>query len=57
MQITTTTLARAAGLAAVASGALFVAVQVRHPQITLDFVQSTEWTVRQGIAQLATHMT
>ena len=49
MQITTTTLARAAGLAAVASGALFIAVQVRHPEITLDFVQSTEWTVRQGM--------
>jgi hypothetical protein len=49
MQITTTTLARAAGLAAVASGALFVAVQVRHPEITLDFVQGTQWTVRQGM--------
>ena len=49
MQITTTTLTRAAGLAAVASGALFVAVQVKHPEITLDFVQSTEWTVRQGM--------
>ena len=34
MQITTTKLTRAAGLAAVASGALFIAVQVRHPEIT-----------------------
>ena len=49
MQITTTTLTRAAGLAAVVSGALFVAVQVKHPEITLDFVQSTEWTVRQCV--------
>ena len=49
MQITTTKLTRAAGLAAVAAGALFIAVQVRHPEITLDFVQSTQWTVRQGM--------
>ena len=49
MQITTTTLTRAAGLAAVAAGALFIAVQVKHPEITLDFVQSTQWKVRQGM--------
>ena len=49
MQITTTKLTRAAGLAAVAAGALFIAVQVKHPEITLDFVQSTQWTVRQGM--------
>lgn len=49
MQITTTKLTGAAGLAAVAAGALFVAVQVKHPEITLDFVQTTEWRVRQGM--------
>ena len=49
MQITTTRLTRAAGLAAVAAGALFVAVQVKHPEITLDFVQGTQWRVRQGM--------
>ncbi len=49
MQITTTQLTRAAGLAAVAAGTLFVAVQVKHPEITLDFVQGTQWTVRQGM--------
>ena len=49
MQITTTTLTRGAGLAAVASGALFIAVQVRHPEITLDIVTTTQWTVRQGM--------
>ncbi len=49
MPITTTTLTRAAGLAAVAAGGLFVAVQVKHPEITLDFVQGTQWTVRQGM--------
>jgi hypothetical protein len=49
MQITTTTLTRAAGLAAVAAGTLFIAVQVKHPEITVDFVQSTQWKVRQGM--------
>ena len=49
MQITTTKLTRAAGLAAVAAGTLFIAVQVKHPEITLDFVQSTQWKVRQGM--------
>ena len=49
MQITTTTLTRAAGLAAVAAGALFIAVQVKHPEITLDFVQTTQFKVRQGM--------
>ena len=49
MQITTTKLTRAAGLAAVASGTLFIAVQVKHPEITLDFVQTTQWQVRQGM--------
>ena len=49
MQITTTKLTRAAGLAAVASGTLFTAVQVKHPEITIDFVQTTQWTVRQSM--------
>ena len=48
MTVTTTTLTRAAGLAAVAAGSLFVAVQVKHLEITVDFVQGTQWTVRQG---------
>ena len=49
MQITTNALTRAAGLAAVAAGALFIAVQVKHPEITLDFVQTTQFKVRQGM--------
>lgn len=49
MPITTTKLIRAAGLGAVASGLLFTAVQVRHPEITLDFVTTAEWKVRQGM--------
>lgn len=49
MQITTTQLTRAAGLAAVASGLLFTAVQVKHPEITLDFIATTQWKVRQSM--------
>jgi hypothetical protein len=49
MQITTTKLTRAAGVAAVAAGILFIAVQVKHPEITLDFVQGTQYKVRQGM--------
>ena len=49
MKFTTTKLTRAAGLAAVASGLLFIAVQVKHPEVTLDFVTTTQWTVRQGM--------
>ena len=49
MPITTTRLTRAAGLAAVASGLLFIGVQVKHPEITLDFVTTTQWKVRQGM--------
>lgn len=49
MEITTTQLTRAAGLAAVAAGTLFIAVQVKHPEITLDVVRSTEWEVREGM--------
>jgi hypothetical protein len=49
MQITTTKLTRAAGLAAVTAGTLFIAVQVKHPEITLDFVQTTQFKVRQGM--------
>ena len=35
MPITTTKLTRAAGLAAVAAGLLFIAVQVKHPETAL----------------------
>jgi hypothetical protein len=49
MEITTTKLTRAAALAAVTAGVLFIAVQVKHPEITLDVVQTTQFTVRQGM--------
>ncbi len=49
MPITTSNLTRAAGLAAIAAGVLFIAVQVKHPAITLDFVTTTHWKVREGM--------
>ncbi|WP_421740653.1 hypothetical protein [Cellulomonas sp.] len=52
MSITTTTLTRAAGLAAVAAGLLFITVQINHPQLDADFVTTTEWHVRQGMKVL-----
>jgi len=48
MTITTTTLTRAAGLAAVAGGLLFVAVQVKHPLLDVPFTTTTEYAVREG---------
>ena len=42
MTITTTTLTRAAGLAAVAGGLLFIAVQIKHPLLDVAFTTTTE---------------
>ena len=47
MTITTTTLTRAAGLAAVAGGLLFIAVQIKHPHLDATFTTTTEYAVRE----------
>lgn len=47
MTITTTTLTRAAGLAAVAGGLVFAAVQVKHPHLDAAFTTTTEYAVRE----------
>lgn len=52
MTITTTTLARAAGLSAVAAGLLFIGVQINHPQLDAAFAATTEYTVRQSLKVL-----
>ncbi len=52
MTITTTTLTRAAGLAAVAGGLLFIAVQINHPHLDAAFVTTTDYTVRQTMKVL-----
>jgi hypothetical protein len=52
MTITTTTLTRAAGVSAAAAGLLFIAVQVKHPDLDLSFATTTEFKVRQGMKVL-----
>ena len=47
MTITTTKLTRAAGLAAVAGGLLFIAVQINHPHLDATFATTTEYAVRE----------
>lgn len=49
MSITTTKLTRSAGLCAAAAGLLFLGVQINHPHLDVDFVTTTEWTVRQSL--------
>jgi hypothetical protein len=46
MTITTTGLARAAGVSAAVAGLIFIAVQVNHPPMDLASVASTDWLVR-----------
>lgn len=46
MNVTTSSLFRAAGAAAATAGAIFVAVQVNHPAVTTFDTETTEWVVR-----------
>ncbi len=46
MTITPTGLTRAAAVAAVAAGTVFIAVQVRHPHLDATTIQTTEMAVR-----------
>jgi hypothetical protein len=52
MTITTTTLTRAAGVAAVVGGLLYIGVQIKHPNLDLALVTTTEWKVRQTMKVL-----
>ena len=54
MTITTTKLTRAAGLAAVAGGLLFIAVQIKHPHLDAAFTTTTEFAVRESMKILMT---
>jgi hypothetical protein len=49
MTITTTALTRAAGLSAVAAGALFIAVQIKHPALDATVATTTEYVIREGM--------
>jgi hypothetical protein len=46
MTVTTTSLTRAAGVSAALAGAIFIAVQIGHPAMNVDSVETTEWVVR-----------
>lgn len=46
MNVTSTGLTRAAGVAAAVAGSIFVAVQVNHPAESAFDTQTTEWVVR-----------
>jgi len=46
MNITTRNLTRAAGLAAAAAGAIFIAVQINHPPMDSFLTDTNEWVVR-----------
>ncbi|MGY1696781.1 hypothetical protein ACI780_17935 [Geodermatophilus sp. SYSU D00814] len=50
--ITPSVLIRAAGVAAIAAGALFVGVQIGHPPLDLDFITTTEAAVRNTVKVL-----
>jgi hypothetical protein len=52
MTITATTLTRAAAGAAVAAGAIFIGVQLKHPELTVAGVNTTEWVVRSSLKVL-----
>ena len=52
MTITPTTLFRAAGVAAVAAGLIFIGVQIGHPHSDVTNVTTTEWAVRNSLKVL-----
>ena len=52
MTVTPATLTRAAGLAAVGAGAIFIGVQFAHPELTVAGVNTTEWVVRSSLKVL-----
>ena len=52
MTITPTTLTRAAAVAAVAAGLIFIGVQINHPHSDVTSVTTTEWAVRNSLKVL-----
>ncbi|HWI00278.1 MAG TPA: hypothetical protein VNT27_08095 [Propionibacteriaceae bacterium] len=52
MTITTTSLIRAAGAAAVVAGLIFIGVQINHPHSDVTAVTTTEWAVRNSLKVL-----
>ena len=56
MTITTTTLTRAAGVAAAVGALLYIGVQVKHPNLDLALITTTQWKVRQTMKVLFTSL-
>jgi hypothetical protein len=52
MALTPATLTRIAGLAAVAAGTIFIAVQLNHPPLTVAGVHPAEWAIRSSLKML-----
>ena len=52
MTITPTALIRAAGVAVVAAGLIFIGVQLNHPPSDVTSVETTEWAVRNSLKVL-----
>jgi hypothetical protein len=46
MTVTTASLTRAAGAAAAIAGAIFIAVQIKHPPMEVASTETTQWVVR-----------
>ena len=52
MAVTTTSLTRAAGAAAVAAGAIFIGVQINHPQLDATSITTTDVMARNSLKML-----
>ena len=52
MTITPTTLSRAAGVAAVGAGLIFIGVQINHPHLDAESITTTEVVVRNSLKAL-----
>ena len=52
MTVSTSSLTRAAGVAAIAAGAIFIAVQINHPHLDVTSVTTTEVFIRNSLKVL-----
>jgi hypothetical protein len=46
MTVTTSGLTRAAGICAAVAGAIFIGVQINHPPMTVESVETADWVLR-----------
>jgi hypothetical protein len=52
MAVTTTTLSRSAGVAAIAAGLIFIGVQINHPHLDATSITTTEVVIRDSLKVL-----